>query len=87
MDNFYFLESWLKQDYCMKGLYFVKRYRKSWITYRLDFWEVKNKFLLKFIDGEIHLKGKYGVSPIEKVCDDDQGMVLKGNNCLKKGGF
>ena len=61
----------------MKELYFFKRERKSLRTLRLEFGEVKNKYLLKFIDGEINLKGKSEFSPIEEVYDDEQEMLKK----------
>ena len=61
----------------MKELYYVKRHRKSLRTLRLEFGEVKNKYLLKFIDGEINLKGKSEFSPIESVFDDEQEMLKK----------
>ena len=59
----------------MKELYFTKPYRRSIRTLRLEFGEVNNKFLLKFIDGEINLKEKSEFSPIEKVYDDQQEML------------
>ena len=59
----------------MKELYFTKPYRNSIRTLRLEFGEVNNKFLLKFIDGEINLKDKSEFSPIEKVYDDEQEML------------
>ena len=59
----------------MKELYFTKPYRRSIRTLRLEFGEVNNKFLLKFIDGEINLKDKSEFSPIEKVYDDQQEML------------
>ena len=61
----------------MNELYFTKPYRRSIRTLRLEFGEVNNKFLLKFIDGEINLKGKSEFSPIEKVYDDEQEMLKK----------
>ena len=61
----------------MNELYFTKPYRRSLKTLRLEFGEVKNKFLLKFIDGEINLKGKSEFSPIETVYDDEQEMLKK----------
>ena len=61
----------------MKELYYVKRERKSLRTLRLEFGEVKNKFLLKFIDGEINLKGKSEFSPIESVYEDEQEILKK----------
>ena len=59
----------------MKELYFTKPYRRSIRTLRLEFGEVNDKFLLKFIDGEINLKDKSEFSPIEKVYDDEQEML------------
>ena len=59
----------------MNELYFTKPYRRSIRTLRLEFGEVNNKFLLKFIDGEINLKDKSEFSPIEKVYDDEQEML------------
>ena len=59
----------------MNELYYTKPYRRSIRTLYLEFGEVNNKFLLKFIDGEINLKGKSEFSPIEKVYDDEQEML------------
>ena len=59
----------------MNELYYTKPYRRSIRTLRLEFGEVNNKFLLKFIDGEINLKDKSEFSPIEKVYDDEQEML------------
>ena len=61
----------------MNELYFVKRERKSLRTLRLEFGEVKTKYLLKLIDGEINLKGKSEFSPIELVYEDEQEMLKK----------
>ena len=68
----------------MKELYYVKRERKSLRTLRIEFGEVKNKFLLKFIDGEINLKGKSEFSPIESVYDNEQEMLKKVWGTRKK---
>ena len=59
----------------MNELYYTKPYRRSIRTLRLEFGEVNDKFLLKFIDGEINIKGKSEFSPIEKVYDDEQEML------------
>ena len=59
----------------MNELYYTKPYRRSIRTLRLEFGKVNDKFLLKFIDGEINLKGKSEFSPIEKVYDDEQEML------------
>jgi hypothetical protein len=74
----------LEEDYWMKELYFVKRERKSLRTLRLEFGEVKTKFLLKLIDGEINLKGKSEFSPIESVYDYEQEMLKKVWETRKK---
>ena len=59
----------------MKELYFTKPYRRTTRTLRLEFGEVKDKYILKFIDGEINLKGKSEFSPIEKVYSYEQEML------------
>ena len=61
----------------MNELYYVKRERKSLRTLRIEFGEVKNKFLLKFIDGEINLNGKSEFFPIEEVFVYEQEMLKK----------
>ena len=61
----------------MNELYYVKRERKSLRTLRIEFGECKDKFLLKFIDGETNLKGKSEFSPIESVYEDEQEMLKK----------
>ena len=61
----------------MNQLYFTKPYRGSLKKLRLEFGEVKNNFLLKFVDGEINIKGKSQFSPIEEVFDDEQEMLKK----------
>ena len=59
----------------MKELYFTKPYRRTIRTLRLEFGEVKDKYPLKFTDGEINLKGKSEFSPIENVYDNEQEML------------
>ena len=59
----------------MKELYFIRPYRRSLRTLRLEFGKVKNKFLLRLIDGEINQKGKSEFSPIEEVFDEEQEML------------
>ena len=59
----------------MKELYFIRPYRRSLRTLRLEFGKVKNKFLLRLIDGEINRKGKSEFSPIEEVFDEEQEML------------
>ena len=61
----------------MKELYYIKSYRRSLRTLRLEFGKVENKFLLKLIDGEINRTGKSELSPIEEIFDGEQKMLKK----------
>ena len=61
----------------MKELYYVKRERKSLRTLRLEFGEVKNKFLLRFIEGEINPELKSESYPVETFYYDEQEMLKK----------
>jgi hypothetical protein len=57
----------------MEELYFVRRKRGNYKTLRLEFGEVKNKFLLRFLEGEI----KSESYPVETFYDDEQEMLKK----------
>ena len=59
----------------MSELYFTKPYRGSLKTLRLEFGEVKNKYLLKSFEGEDNDKGKREFYPTEEVFDNDQVML------------
>ena len=61
----------------MKELYYVKRERKSLRTLRIEFGEVKNKFLLRFIEGEINPELKSESYPVETFYYDEQEMLKK----------
>ena len=61
----------------MNELYFVRRKRGNYKTLRLEFGEIKNKFLLKFIEGEINPEGKSESFPVETFYDDEQEMLKK----------
>ena len=61
----------------MKELYYIRPFRRSLRTLRLEFGKVKNKFLLRLIDGEINRKGKSELSPIEEVFNEEQEMLKK----------
>ena len=61
----------------MKELYYIRPFRRSLRTLRLEFGKVKNKFLLRLIDGEINRKGKSEFSPIEEVFNEEQEMLKK----------
>ena len=61
----------------MEELYFVRRKRGNYKTLRLEFGEVKNKFLLRFIEGEINPELKSESYPVETFYDDEQEMLKK----------
>ena len=61
----------------MEELYFVRRKRSNYKTLRLEFGEVKNKFLLRFIEGEINPELKSESYPVETFYYDEQEMLKK----------
>ena len=61
----------------MNELYYVKRERKSLRTLRIEFGECKDKFLLRFIEGEIKPEGKSESFPHETFYDDEEEMSKK----------
>ena len=61
----------------MEELYFIRRKRGNYKTLRLEFGEVKNKFLLRFIEGEINPEGKSDSYPHETFYDYEQEMLKK----------
>ena len=68
----------------MKGLYFTLPYRRSKKTVRLEYGEVKKKFIVRTFDGEIIGRRTSEDSPKEEVFDDEQEM-LKRVYEIKKG--
>ena len=61
----------------MKGLYFTIPYRRSKKTVRLEYGEVKKKFIVRTFDGEINGRGESGNPPREEVFEDEQEMLKK----------
>ena len=68
----------------MKELYFTLPYRRSKKTVRLEYGEVKKKFIVRTYDGEINGRKTSEDSPKEEVFGDEQEM-LKRVNEIKKG--
>ena len=68
----------------MKELYFTLPYRRSKKTVRLEYGQVKKKFIVRTFDGEINGRETSEYSPKEKVFDDEQEM-LKRIYEIKKG--
>ena len=68
----------------MKELYFILPYRRSKKTVRLEYGQVKKKFIVRTYDGEINVRGTSEDSPKEEVFEGEQQM-LKGVHEIKKG--
>ena len=68
----------------MKELYFTLPYRRSKKTVRLEYGQVKKKFILRTYDGEINGRGTSEGSPKEEVFEGEQEM-LKRVHDIKKG--
>ena len=68
----------------MKELYLTLPYRRSKKTVRLEYGQVKKKFIVRTFDGEIIGRRTSEDSPKEEVFDDEQEM-LKRVYEIKKG--
>ena len=68
----------------MKKLNFTLPYRKSKKTVRLEYGQVKKKFIVRTFDGEINGKRTSEDSPKEEVFEEEQEM-LKRVHDIKKG--
>ena len=68
----------------MKELYFTLPYRRSKKTVRLEYGQVKKKFIVRTFDGGINGRRSSEDSPKEEVFDDEQEM-LKRVYEIKKG--
>jgi len=61
----------------MKELYFTSPYRRSLRTVRLEYGQVKKKFVLRTFEGEINGKGESESPPKEEVFEDEQELLKK----------
>ena len=68
----------------MKELYFTLPYRRSTRTVRLEYGQVKKKFIVRTFDGEINGRGESEGSPSEEVFENEQEMLKKVYE-IKKG--
>ena len=68
----------------MKELYFTLPYRRSKKTVRLEYGQVKKKFIVRTYDGEINGRGTSEDSPKEEAFEGEQEM-LKRVHAIKKG--
>ena len=68
----------------MKELYFTLPYRRVKKTVRLEYGQVKKKFIVRTYDGRINGRGTSEDSPKEEVFEGEQEM-LKRVHEIKKG--
>ena len=68
----------------MKELYFTLPYRRSKKTVRLEYGQVKKKFIVRTFDGEIIGRSTSEYSPKEEVFDDEKEMIKRVYE-IKKG--
>ena len=68
----------------MNTLYFTSPYRRSTRTIRLEYGEVKNKFVLRTFEGNIIGRRVYEGSPREEVFEEEQELLNKVSE-TKKG--
>ena len=68
----------------MKELYFTSPYRRSLRTIRLEYGQVKKKFVLKTFEGNINRRRVSEGSPREEVFEDEQELLKKVHK-TKKG--
>ena len=61
----------------MKELYFTSPYRRSLRTVRIEYGQVKKKFILRTIEGGINGKAESEIPPKKEVFDDEQEMLKK----------
>ena len=68
----------------MKELYFTSPYRRSTRTIRLEYGQVKKKFVLRTFEGNINRRRVSEGSPREEVFEDEQELLKKVHK-TKKG--
>ena len=68
----------------MKELYFTLPFSRSKKTVKLEYGQVKKKFVVRTFDGGINVKGNSKDSPKEELFDGEQEM-LKRVHDIKKG--
>ena len=68
----------------MKELYFTLPYRRSKKTVRIEYGQVKMKFIVRTFDGEIIGRRTSEDSPKEEVFDDEKVMIKRVYE-IKKG--
>ena len=68
----------------MKELYFTLPYRRSKKTVRLEYGQVKKKFMVRTYDGEINGRGTPEDSPKEEVFEGEKEMLKRVHEIKKR---
>jgi len=68
----------------MKELYFTLPYRRSKKSVRLEYGQVKKKFIVRTYDGEINDRGTSEDSPKEEVFEGEQEMLKRVHEIKKR---
>ena len=61
----------------MKELYFTSPYRRSLRTIRLEYGQVKKKFVLETFEGNINCRSVSEGTPSEEIFEDEQELLKK----------
>jgi len=61
----------------MKELFFTSPYRRSTRTIRLEYGQVKKKFVLRTFEGNINRRRVSEGSPSEEIFEDEQELLKK----------
>jgi len=75
---------WIENIKSMKELYFTSPYSRSIRTIRLEYGQVKKKFVLRTYEGNINRRRVSEGSPREEVFEDEQELLKKVHK-TKKG--
>ena len=68
----------------MKELYFTSPYRRSTRTIRLEYGQVKKKFVFRTFEGNINRRRVSEGSPREEVFEDEQELLKKVHKTKKR---
>ena len=60
----------------MKELFYTSPYKIRLHTIRLEYGEIRKKFVLKVFEGEINFKGDFEEKPIEAIFEEEEEMLM-----------
>jgi len=68
----------------MEELYFIRRKRGNYITLRIEFGKINNRFLLRFTEGEINPLSKSESYPSDIFYQNEEDMLNKISEMREK---